>query len=119
MTYPTFSRTGWVNLSISRYALGDYSTGDYVKATPTIVTVRANVQPLKDREIVQMPEADRTKKWLKVYSASLMRSNKEGEYDADRFIWDGDTYQVEKVQDYSMGVLNHWRATACKISPNP
>lgn len=119
MSLPNFNLTGKVSLTLSRYALGSFSTGDYVKASPTTVVVQANVQPMKDREILQMPEADRTKIWLKVYSASEIRSNKEGAYDADRFEWQGDTFQVERVQNYSMGILNHWRATACKISPNP
>lgn len=116
MTIPSFNLTRKVPLTISRYALGNYTTGDYVKATPTTVIVEANIQPMRDREILQMPEADRTKIWVKVYSASLIRSNKEGAYDADRFEWQGDIFQVEKVQNYSMGVLDHYRATACKIS---
>lgn len=116
-TRPRFLLTGKVPLVLQRRTLGEYVRGKWVEATPVEVEVRANVQPLRFSQIMHMPEADRTKEWLVVYSAERILERLEGEcgHDADRFEWEGNLYQVYRARPFSMGVLDHWEVYAVRV----
>ena len=81
-----------------------------------------NIQPLRPSEILQMPEADRTREWYKVYCAEDLRTLQEGVsgHAADEFVWQGYNYKIMKVSNWSMGILNHFRAYAARtpVTPN-
>lgn len=104
--------TGKVPLTLQRPigTGGEYIDGKWVDSAFEPVEILANVQPVGYKETLIMEEADRSKKAVKVYSASPIYSEEEGENGADEFDWEGDTYVVMKVLNYSMGVLNHFKA---------
>lgn len=119
MTVPTFSLTKKLPLTIYRKAQGMYVRGRWVEGEETTLVVMANVQPLRDSELLKLPEADRQRKWLKLYVATpeTVREAKQGSegYGADEFIWEGERYEVMKSQRYSMGVLDHTRGMAARV----
>lgn len=121
MLTPRFLLTRSVDVVLSRHATGTYdASGDYIAAVPTTVTIKANVQPvLKGTDILLLPEAFRTKKVLKLYSSSEIRQRSEhgNDWEADRFTWEGETYEVMRVIRYNMGVLNHFKALAVIVDP--
>lgn len=104
--------TGKVPLILNRPDLtgGSYVDGIWVEASSTQVEIMANIQPVGYKETMIVEEADRSKKMVKVYSSSPIYSEEENENGADEFEWEGDTYRVMKVLNYSMGILNHYKA---------
>lgn len=119
MLYPPLLSTGRVTLDITRRAEMTYVNGRPVPGVDTIVPVVCNVQPvLKSSDTIMLPEADRSKACLKVYTqGSALRGLKEGVggYSADRFMWQGDLYEVMKVINYAMGILNHYKAICMRV----
>lgn len=119
MLYPPLLSTGRVTLDITRRDKQTLDRGRPVPGAETTVQVVCNVQPvLKSSDTLMLPEADRSKACLKVYTkGDTLRSMKEGPngYAADRFIWQGDLYEVMKVINYAMGVLNHYKAICMRV----
>lgn len=121
-TRPLFKFTGFVNLPVKRAEQGFWEDGDWVDGVFTEILVKSNVQPLKPHEIMTLPESERSRDWLKVYSAERLRAAQEGAsgWDADEFEWNGYTYRIMKEYNFQMGVLDHWKAWAARtpVTPN-
>lgn len=126
-TFPGFTLTHSTPATVIRrtYAMVKgrrQSTGE----TPH--TIEANIQPMQFKEVMQMPEADRTKEWYVIYvrynraefttvSDDLLRTEFEGDtgWDADIVQLDGAEYKVMKCRKWAMGVLDHYEAYAVKM----
>ena len=121
MLKPTFLLTKSIVLTVYRKTQGSYVNGDWVEGTEAEIIRTVNIQPLKPNEILLLPEAERTRQWWKVYSDEDLRTDKEGAsgYSADEFIYQGERYKIMKVINYSMGVLDHFRAFATRIELTP
>jgi hypothetical protein len=127
MLKPQFLLTHKIPIVITRRAQDTYVDGDPVEGAQTTLTIQGNVQPLKDYELMQLPESERTRDWQKVYSADEMRAEVEGVggWGADTFQWDSVedgktyTYRVMRVRRYKMGILDHWRAFCARESLTP
>ena len=119
MLRPQFLLTKKIPLTIYRQEKGSYVRGVWVEGPEVEVVVEVNIQPVKPSEVQMMPESDRTREWYKVYSADLLRTKQEGAdgWDADEFEWQGHRYQIMKVQNYSMSILDHFKAWAARIGP--
>lgn len=119
MRNPPLFLVGQVKLPVIRTSETTYERGRPVKGTSTTVDVVCNVQPiLKQSDTMLIPEADRSKACLKVYTqGGELKSLKEGGngWAADRFYWKGDLYEVMKVISYDMGVLNHYKAICMRV----
>lgn len=119
MLHPPLLLTGRVTLAVTRRQAATYINGRPVPGVESIVPVVCNVQPvLKASDTLLIPEADRSKACLKVYTkGGEMKALKEGGngWAADRFTWKGDLYEVMKVIDYEMGVLNHYKAICMRV----
>lgn len=114
---PGFLLTKKIPIDLIRKTAGSYVDGEWVEGAETTVTIDVNIQPLKEAELLLLPEADRGRQWWKVYSASEIRMDKQGTsgWAADEFVYQGDRYKVMKVENYSMGILNHYRALAARM----
>jgi hypothetical protein len=121
MLKPNFLLTKKVSIDIIRQTQGSYVNGDWVEGTETVVPTEVNIQPLKDSEILMLPESERTREWYKLYSAEELRTAKEGVggNGADEFIFDGDRYRVMKARNYAMGTLDHWKCMAARVNITP
>ena len=119
MLHPPLLATGQVTLDVTRREAATIVRGRPVPGAETQVPVVGNVQPiLKSSDTILLPEADRSKACLKVYTkGSEMKALREGGngWAADRFVWEGDLYEVMKVINYRMGVLNHYKAICMRI----
>lgn len=115
-TIPTFQMTGKVTISIKRYPAETLVKGRPVAGQPDELEIEANVQPFKFHHLMYLPESDRTKEWINVYSAQEIRTAQEGDggYQADEISWDGKTFIVRNVRHYQMGVLDHYHAQAVR-----
>lgn len=122
MLQPRFLLTKTIPLTLKRpSAVGGYVDGVWQDAATSNVTIQANIQPVKDEELMLFPESERSKEWCKIYSVSEIKATKEGTggWDADRFQWNGDWYRVMKVRRYQMGTLDHYRAMAAREPRTP
>lgn len=123
MLRPQFLLTNKIPLTILRKTESRRIGGVLVPGVETQVVIEVNIQPLKPHEILQFPEAERTRVWFKFYSADYARTLKEGTngWAADEFIWKGDRYRVMKVDDWTngMGILEHVRAFCARIPLTP
>lgn len=121
MLKPQFLLTHKIPLTIFRRSLGSYVEGKWIEGATVEVPVQVNIQPLKGYEILQLPESERTRVWWKVYSADVLRTEKENSWAADEFIWKGDRYKIMKLDDWTsgMGILEHVRAFATRVELTP
>lgn len=121
MLKPRFLLTKTVSIGIIRKTQGSYVDGDWVEGTSVTVPTEVNIQPLREDEILLLPEAERTKEWYKLYSADELRTAKEGVsgYGADEFEWNGELYRIMKVRCYQMQTLDHFKAMAARINITP
>lgn len=120
MLYPPLLLVGSVSLDVIRRSSPSYVNGRLVEGSNSTVRIKANVQPvLKSTDTLLIPEADRSKAVLKVYTnGAELRQLKEGPagWAADRFVWKGDLYEVMKVIDYDTGnQLKHFKALCCRV----
>lgn len=109
--------TGRVPLTLYRSTGGEVVDWEWKDNVRIDVEIEANIQPFKPHEVYQMPEALRTKEWIKLYSESEIKGLEEGDNATlpDEFEWQGKRYMVDKVSFYKMGVLDHYKAIAYRI----
>lgn len=121
MSIAQFSLVKKTPVDILRHAKGDYVDGEWVEGAETTVTIQANVHPFSDYQVMMLPESDRTKSWLWLFTSDVVRQKKEGigGYGGDRFMWQGDLYEVMKVQTYVMTVQDHHEAKCARVEPTP
>lgn len=119
MRNPPLLLTGHTTLDIIRREAETIYRGRPSPGAESIVPVVCNVQPvLKSTDTIMLPEADRSKATLKIYSKGAeLRQRQEGVggHAADRFYWKGMLYEIMKVIDYDMGVLNHYKALCMRV----
>lgn len=123
MSVAQFSLVKKTPVTILRETQGSFVDGDWVEGTQTSVDILANVHPFTDYQVSLMPESDRSKSWIWLFTSSLVRQKKEGSSGsgngADRFMWQGDLYEIMKTQCYSMTVQDHWEAKCARIEITP
>lgn len=110
-----FLLVGKVPLTLYRRGLPTNVRGRLEDPEPIEVVIKANVQPvLKSTDVRMLPEGDRSKAALMVFSNAEIRMQREGPggWMADTFFWEGVEYEVMKSISYKMGVLDHYEA-AC------
>ncbi len=119
MLLPPLLATHNVTIDVIRTAKSEYVKGRPVPGASEIIPVVCNVQPvLSSTDTKLIPEADRSKACLKVYTKGTeMRQMKEGPdgWAADRFYWQGELYEVMRSINYAMGILNHWKVICMRV----
>lgn len=129
-TKPRFLLTGKVTLTIQRNtSAGGYVGGKWVEGGYEPIEREVNIQPLQYHQVMLLPESERSKQWYTLYSAEDLRASQEPGFlvdgtptegwKADRFMWEGHLYEIMKVRDFSMGVLDHHEAQAARIPITP
>lgn len=101
--------------TVTRYGAGSYVEGEHTEGTASTFDIKASVQPMSGRELMKLPEGERTQDNLVVLTASELRT-REGTAQADRLSIDGATYEVLGVEDwYSEG--GFYRAHVRRVTP--
>ena len=117
-------------LTINRYPQIQIDEfGEPVEGTPITFEVKAKVQPLRDVELLQFPEDQRTRGWIKLYlqadqssSPPVLRPAQQGVNGGgpDEFEWQGYVYEVMKERNYDDSCIDHTRVFAARkeVTPN-
>lgn len=122
MSVAEFSLVKKIPLVLTRtVSPGRHQEGEWIPGEVAEVTIQANVQPFSDYQVMILPESDRTKNWVWVFSASNMFQKKEGAVarEGDKFQWNGEWYEVMKTQTFQMTVRDHTEAKCCRIELSP
>jgi hypothetical protein len=101
-----------------RFPAGAYVAGRYVAGTPVTDTpVLASVQELSARELQQLPEAERQRDPIKLYTEDtdwqVSDPQTPGQI-SDRVLVDGRTYKVLTVAPRH-SLLPHFKVTAVRV----
>jgi hypothetical protein len=85
--------------TVTRYAAGTYTEGGYVAGTTSTFSIKASVQPVKGQELMRLPEGERLRDYLAVYTDTQLRSLQDDKA-PDRISIEGYTYEVVAVDDW-------------------
>lgn len=114
MTYPMLLHlTGQATVDVTRVEGGSLVKGIWRKGTPTTFSIKANIQPLlKGTDLQLLPEGDRTREVIKVYTTTPLLQRQEGSqaHEGDLISWDGKMFEVIRAITYKMGLLDHTKA---------
>lgn len=89
------------DVTLTRYAAGSYVNGTYVPGATAVSTIKMSVQPVRGEELLNLPEAQRTSKMMKGYSAVLLHTAKTSPSEkADLITWQGVQYEVQAVEQW-------------------
>tara|TARA_R110000744_G_C19371770_1_gene563154 strand:+ start:27528 stop:27908 length:381 start_codon:yes stop_codon:yes gene_type:complete len=125
MSKPTFTLTKKIPITFYRSAgTGGYVDGIWQEPSQSPVVLEVNIQPLGYQETMLLPEAERSRQAWKIYCADEIRSDQESKllnsgWRGDEFEYQGYRYKVMKVYNYSMGILDHYKAIAQRIEITP
>lgn len=104
-------------LTVKRPGEGTRVNGRWVDGVPTILTIKASVQPATTEDMQSLPESRRTLGAYKVYSDTKFQSLQENTNNPDVVVIDGGDYEVAEVKPWQNGILPHYVALAVRIQP--
>lgn len=89
---------------ISRTTEGSFSAGVYIPGATSTFTIKGNIQPLSGAEILQLPEADRKRQSMWLYTKEELLEN-------DIITVNGKPYEIHPVEDWTrQGRLQHYKS---------
>lgn len=101
--------------TLIRYAAGAYTNGRWAAGTATQSTIVASVQPATSDDLLRLDEGFRTAGGCVVYSqAELRTANEATGRSADRIVWNGENWEVQKVDGHGLGII-HYRAICTRV----
>lgn len=87
---------------------GSYVKGRRVSASDDLLKSEGSIQPLNGKEIIQLPESDRIRQAVKIYSSFTFQTN-----DIVIRTSDNAEFEVQKVENWEVfNMLQHYKATA-------
>ena len=100
--------------TVTRTAPNTYdSNGRLVAGSTSSIFVVASVQPLFGRDLQQLPEGQHTSDMKAVYCATELKTQGSAQA-ADLIAIGGETYQVQKVENWSDSG-NYFKALVAKV----
>lgn len=103
------------NVSRTRFALGHYDNdGYFVPGKETTTTIRANVQPLNQREMEQythiLEGGNRTAMLVKIYTKEVLTPDVQTTNQrADIITWNSRAFKIVMVEEWLSGIIPHYR----------
>ena len=109
-------------VTVTRQATaGDWVDGVYVPGPVITFDVVMSVQPISGKELVNLSEAQRTKRWVKGYCADeLFTAEQSVAKKADLVAADGAIYEVQKVEawkGYKSQIDPFWKVVMAEVNP--
>lgn len=109
------ARLGGAPLAVTRGTAGTLAAGVFTAGATTQLTLTAMVQPVSGRDLLRLPEGLRTRELVAVFTPTALRTTDEhAGTPADRFTWQGRTYEVQLVEEWSH-LGGYRRAVAAKV----
>uniref|UniRef100_A0A6M3M0V9 Head-tail joining protein n=1 Tax=viral metagenome TaxID=1070528 RepID=A0A6M3M0V9_9ZZZZ len=107
---------GAQDVTLHRYGIGSRGTdGRFTRGAATVSTIQATVQPMNGKELSTLPEGDRTRRGIKLYTTTqLLTADQDAKRLSDRIIYQTETFEVRHV-DQQPRVIPHYRAYAVRL----
>lgn len=96
-------------ITVTRSAQGEYVDGRYVPGDNQTFEAFGNIQPLNGKELLQLPEGDRQRQTLKIYTAFALENNDTVTRS------DGIQHEVQAVEDWTAFHQPHYKARLMRI----
>jgi hypothetical protein len=96
-------------ITVTRSAQGSYVSGRFVPGAPTVTTAAGNVQPLSGKELLLLPEGERQRQVVKIYTGFALES---GDIVTRA---DGIQYDVQAVENWTAFAQPHFKARLTRI----
>jgi hypothetical protein len=108
-------------LTVTRKGRGEWRRGVYEVFESSTFIIIGSVQPLMPNQALLLPEARRTRANIVIYTSSpLVTTNTAAQTEADLVSYNGISYEVHQVRDWSVGKgLPHFQAIASKVDGEP
>lgn len=104
--------------TVTRFGAGAWVNGYFVPGSSVTIDVMMSIQPLNGTELVNLPEAQRTRRTVKAYSADrLFTSDQIAGTAADRVAYDGRVFEVHDCQNWTPMDLDHWKCVLVEVNP--
>lgn len=104
--------------TVTRYAAGAYVNGLYVPGATSTLEVMMSIQPLKGRELLNLPEAQRTRRHMKCYAAAeLLTADQSDGKKADRVTYRGRVFEVQDAEPWLDTDFDHWKCILAEVNP--
>lgn len=99
-----------------RFAVGSRGAdGRWVDGATTDVSIAASVQPLEGKDRAILPEGDRSKDGIKLYTTSdLVPADQHAGTSGDRVVVNGVVFEVRNVVR-ERSIIPHYRAFALRL----
>ena len=111
----------WKPYSFTRLGRGSTVNGKWADGPPAEFKTLCLIQPFSLREMMALPEGERTKAWVKIYSVDqLLPVDQEAQTKGDRFTYLGKPFEVQKMGTFDAlapGRNHHFKSVASS-SPN-
>jgi len=107
---------GLQTVSLTRYPIGTRGTdGRFVPGTAVVTSIEATVQPASGRDMQTLPEGERQKRGIKLYTTTLLKlADQDAKRLADRIAYDSETFEVRHVEEQPR-IIPHYKALALRI----
>lgn len=104
-------------IKVERQVAPKWDHGRPVDQAPECFFIQATVQRLSAREVLLLPESQRTREIVKVYTSFALQGIPEKtNINADVIVWGDAKYEVSSVEKWQQKTnLTHYKATALKI----
>jgi hypothetical protein len=99
--------------TVTRRAAASYSNGRAVAPSPSTFTIRAVVLEMSGRDLQRLPEGLRAEGLKSIWTTTELKTQGGG-FEPDTLVIKGDTYQVERVFDWS-DLANCWHIIVAKV----
>lgn len=105
--------------TVTRYGAGSWVKGENVPGATTTFEVMMSIQPLNGTELLNLPEAQRTRRTVKAYAADrLFTAEQSLAAKADRVAYDGRVFEVQDAQNWTPTDLDHWKCVLAEVNPS-
>ena len=108
------------NVTVNRYGVGSYVNGEFVPGAITPLIIFASTQPLSDAEMLSLPEGRRTRRYVKLYTNTLLRiADQATGIGADQIFYDGHFFEAERVETWiwQPQEINYWKVIMPQVNP--
>jgi hypothetical protein len=99
--------------TVTRTVAGSYVQGRYVPGGTTTLNVDASVQPITGRDLLALPEGQRTEEMRVVFAKTELRTRGPSN-DPDRLTIDGEAWEVRNVERWQGLAETHYRAVVAR-----
>ena len=89
--------------------------GEMVETFGPIQTGTGSIQPLKGRDLENLPELRERGASYWIYTKTELRTALEGSHNSDHVVFNGKTFEVIKCEPWENSLINHFKVLVSLI----